>query len=208
MVDLLGMKARHKLSNECLTELLQMFKNTLPDDNNLPNNTNAVKKMINSLRMECKIIHACKNDCILYWKEHENRVDYPTCGQSRWKPENVSKPRSKPKPWKKLRYFPLTPRLQRMYSVSWIAESMTWHANASLVRNESIMRHPIDSSCWKNVNHKWTNFALEVCNVRLGLATDGFNPFGINNNSYSCWPVMIVPYNLPPSLCMRKEFTM
>eukprot|EP00268_Persea_americana_P054777 TRINITY_DN6310_c1_g1_i4.p1 TRINITY_DN6310_c1_g1~~TRINITY_DN6310_c1_g1_i4.p1 ORF type:complete len:124 (+),score=2.72 TRINITY_DN6310_c1_g1_i4:213-584(+) len=109
---------------------------------------------------------------------------------------------------KKLRYFPLTPRLQRMYSVPWIPGSMTWHANASLVRNESIMRHPIDSLCWKNVNRKWTNFASEARNVCLGLATDGFNPFGINNNSYSCWPIMIVPYNLPPSLCMRKEFTM
>eukprot|EP00268_Persea_americana_P034903 TRINITY_DN34509_c0_g3_i2.p1 TRINITY_DN34509_c0_g3~~TRINITY_DN34509_c0_g3_i2.p1 ORF type:complete len:119 (+),score=11.80 TRINITY_DN34509_c0_g3_i2:365-721(+) len=85
---------------------------------------------------------------------------------------------------------------------------MRWHANASLVADESIMRHPVDSSSWKQVDRKWPDFARKARNVRLGLATDGFNPFGNKNNSYSCWPVMVVPYNLPPSLCMRKEFTM
>ncbi|KAL5570264.1 hypothetical protein UlMin_026839 [Ulmus minor] len=27
------------------------------------------------------------------------------------------------------------------------------------------------------------------------------------NSTYSCWPVMLVVYNLPPSLCMKDEFT-
>eukprot|EP00268_Persea_americana_P034904 TRINITY_DN34509_c0_g3_i5.p1 TRINITY_DN34509_c0_g3~~TRINITY_DN34509_c0_g3_i5.p1 ORF type:complete len:104 (+),score=10.44 TRINITY_DN34509_c0_g3_i5:260-571(+) len=70
------------------------------------------------------------------------------------------------------------------------------------------MHHPVDSSSWKQVDRKCPNFAREARNVRLGLATNRFNPFGNKNNSYSCWPVMVVPYNLPPSLCMRKEFTM
>ena len=111
-------------------------------------------------------------------------------------------------PWKKLRYFPLAPRLQRLCSVPWIVESMTWHANASSVPNQSVMRHPVDSSCWMQVNRKWPNFAAEAGNVPLGFAAYGFNRFGNNNNAYSCWPVMIVPYILPPSLCMRKDFTM
>jgi hypothetical protein len=25
-------------------------------------------------------------------------------------------------------------------------------------------------------------------------------------SSYSCWPVFVIPYNLPPSLCMKYEF--
>jgi hypothetical protein len=36
--------------------------------------------------------------------------------------------------------------------------------------------------------------------------TDGFTPFGDNASSYSCWPVFAIPYNLPPSLCMKYEF--
>ncbi|XP_042418214.1 uncharacterized protein LOC122006686 [Zingiber officinale] len=42
-------------------------------------------------------------------------------------------------------------------------------------------------------------------NLRLGLATDGFNPFGDLSSRYSCWPVILVNYNLPPLMCMAKE---
>lgn len=83
---------------------------------------------------------------------------------------------------------------------------MKWHADASSKFGR--MSHPVDSSCWKKVNNMWPEFSKESRNIRLGLATDGFNPYGNMNISYSCWPVMIVPYNLPPSLCMQKEFTM
>lgn len=42
----------------------------------------------------------------------------------------------------------------------------------------------------------------------MGLATDRFNPFGNLASIQSVWPVILVPYNLPPSLCMRNEFSM
>ncbi|XP_071681510.1 uncharacterized protein [Lolium perenne] len=45
----------------------------------------------------------------------------------------------------------------------------------------------------------------EVQNIRLGLATDGFNPYGNMSNSYSMWPVFVVPYNLPPWACMDQS---
>nr|XP_011468494.1 PREDICTED: uncharacterized protein LOC101296414 [Fragaria vesca subsp. vesca] len=41
---------------------------------------------------------------------------------------------------------------------------------------------------------------------RLGLATDGFNPTGDMNNSYSIWHVIAFPLNLPPNMCMRTEY--
>ena len=110
-VDLLSMKARYQWSTKSFTELLELIKDILPSENTLPEKTYTAKKMINSLRMECKIIHACKNECILYWREHENRNNCPTCGVSRWHPRNFLKPRCKRLPWKKLRYFPLTQRL-------------------------------------------------------------------------------------------------
>ena len=46
---------------------------------------------------------------------------------------------------------------------------------------------------------------LWTLNLRLGLATDGFNPFSNMSRRYSCWPVMLVTYNLPTWLCMKKE---
>uniref|UniRef100_A0A3Q7GDP1 Uncharacterized protein n=1 Tax=Solanum lycopersicum TaxID=4081 RepID=A0A3Q7GDP1_SOLLC len=46
-------------------------------------------------------------------------------------------------------------------------------------------------------NHQ--RFLEEPCNIRIGLAIDGFNPFGNMSTSYSMWPVIRVPYNLSPS---------
>lgn len=67
------------------------------------------------------------------------------------------------------------------------------------------MRHPVDSITWDLVNNKWESFATEPRNVILALSTDGFNPFSVLSSRYGCWPVMLVTFNLPPSLCMHKE---
>ena len=53
---------------------------------------------------------------------------------------------------------------------------------------------------------KKTGFALDSRNIRFGLATDGFNPYGMMSSSYSCWPVVLVMYNLPPWLCMKEAY--
>jgi hypothetical protein len=39
--------------------------------------------------------------------------------------------------------------------------------------------------------------------VRLGLASDGFNPFSNMSTSYSMWLVVLAPYNLPQWRCMK-----
>ncbi|KAI9196721.1 hypothetical protein LWI28_026426 [Acer negundo] len=41
-------------------------------------------------------------------------------------------------------------------------------------------------------------------NVKLGLASDGFNPFGTISISHSTWPVVLMIYNLPPWMCMKQ----
>ena len=45
--------------------------------------------------------------------------------------------------------------------------------------------HPTDSEEWKEFNLQHPDFSLKPCNVWLGFATDGFNPFGNMNNNYS-----------------------
>ncbi|XP_056698101.1 uncharacterized protein [Spinacia oleracea] len=68
------------------------------------------------------------------------------------------------------------------------------------------MSHPSDGEAWKHLDKEYESFAAEPRNVRLGLCTDGFSPFGKTGRQYSCWPVILTPYNLPPSLCMKKPF--
>ena len=49
---------------------------------------------------------------------------------------------------------------------------------------------------------------MEPRNVRLALATDGFNPLGNLNINYSTWPVILMNYNLPLRLCMQQSYMM
>ena len=68
------------------------------------------------------------------------------------------------------------------------------------------MRHPADSPAWKHVDDKYKWFSDDPRNVRLALASDGFNPFGMISTTYTTWPVIIIPYNLPPWLCMKQPY--
>jgi len=45
-------------------------------------------------------------------------------------------------------------------------------------------------------------------NLRLTLSTNGINPHSEMNSKYSCWPVILTTYNLPPWLSMRCKFMM
>ncbi|KAL9681727.1 hypothetical protein QQ045_013515 [Rhodiola kirilowii] len=52
-----------------------------------------------------------------------------------------------------------------------------------------LIRHPADSESWKEFDANFFDFAQDARNVRLGLATDGFNPFGAAALSHSTWPI-------------------
>ena len=93
-------------------------------------------------------------------------------------------------------YFPLTPRLQRLYLSEATASDMRWHAEH--YQKDKTMTHPSDSQAWKHFNNTYPSFAEETRNVRLGLCTDGFAPFRPYGKGYSSWPVTFTPYNLPP----------
>uniref|UniRef100_A0A453ADZ7 Uncharacterized protein n=1 Tax=Aegilops tauschii subsp. strangulata TaxID=200361 RepID=A0A453ADZ7_AEGTS len=41
--------------------------------------------------------------------------------------------------------------------------------------------------------------------MRLLVGSDGFNPFRTMKLSYSVWPVVVIPLNLPPWLCMKQH---
>jgi hypothetical protein len=68
------------------------------------------------------------------------------------------------------------------------------------------MVHLSDVDAWKALDNFDLEFASDARNVRIGLATYGFTPFNMTVVSYSCWHVIVIPYNLPPALCMKYEF--
>jgi hypothetical protein len=66
--------------------------------------------------------------------------------------------------------------------------------------------HPFDGEAWKHFNNVHPHFSAKLRNVRLGLCTNRFNPFGSFAASYSCWSVIMMVYNLPLGMCMWLEF--
>ena len=64
--------------------------------------------------------------------------------------------------------------------------------------DDDVMRHPSDGDAWKYFDREHPWFAADSRNIRLGLATDGFNPYDNLSTTYSMWPVMVFSYNLPP----------
>ena len=98
-----------------------------------------------------------------------------------------------------LRYFPLNPRLQRLFLCCKIAEHMRWHAQDS--NSDGIMRHPWYGEAWKKFDTIFLEFSIDPRHVCLGLDRDGFNPFVMMSTTYNIWPVVLISYNLPPWMC-------
>ncbi|CAM6084236.1 unnamed protein product [Calypogeia fissa] len=70
------------------------------------------------------------------------------------------------------------------------------------------MRVPVDSPAHKHVESTWPESAIDPRHVRLGLALDGVNPHSLGGSGRptSVWPVVVMNYNLPPWLSMKKGF--
>ena len=60
---------------------------------------------------------------------------------------------------------------------------MKWHVDGRM--KGEMMSHPVDSLAWKKFDNVHPSFALGPQNVRLGLASDGFNLFGNMSISYN-----------------------
>lgn len=82
------------------------------------------------------------------------------------------------------------------------AVDLRWHSDGRT--NDGFLGHPANSHAWKEFDRNSPSFALDPRNVRLGFASDGFNSFGSRNSRYTTWPVLLLPYNLSPWLCLRK----
>jgi hypothetical protein len=66
-------------------DLLTLLKDILPQGNAVPKTVYEVKQIICPLGLEVEKIHACKNDCILYYgSEYEDLEKCPICGFSRF----------------------------------------------------------------------------------------------------------------------------
>jgi hypothetical protein len=109
-------------------------------------------------------------------------------------------------PKKVVWYFPIIPRLKRLFVNEKIAELMRWHATKRM--NDGKLRHPADGSQWRAIDYRYNTFKREIRNIRFRLSTNRMDPFNMVSTNHSTWPMTLCIYNLPPWLCMKRTYIM
>lgn len=211
MVRLFHLKVENQWTHKSFDQALALQKMVNPTAN-LPKDYVEAKKFIADMGFSYEKIHACPNECMLYMGDDKDLETCKTCHTGRYiekrtaQSSEASNSRKKHKqvPRKVLRFFPIAKRLQRLFTSSKTAENMTWHADGR--SGDGQIRHPADGEEWKRLDAEYPEFAAEARNVRLGLSSDGFEPFK-SGEPHSLWPVTLVVYNLPPWMCMKPSFT-
>lgn len=192
----------HKATNACISELLHLFsKVILPSPNALPSSEAVATRMISRLGLQYNTIDACRNGCALFRHGYAEMDTCPVCNAPRYRRVGMSNV-----PQKILRHFPLIPRLRRMFSTPQLAALMTWHANN--ISEDGKMRGPVDSPQWEHIRTKHSDFERDSRNIHLGLCADGINPHSQKRSTYSLFPVLLLNYNIPPWLTIKKFFIM
>ena len=192
----------HKASNACISEILHLLaKVILPLPNSLPSSEGNATRLLTRIGLRYKTIDVCKNGCVLFRDRNAELESCPVCHASRFRTVGMSKV-----PHKVLRHFPLIPRLRRMFSTPQLAAFMTWHGHN--VSSDGKMRGPCDSPQWEHIRAKHSEFEADHRNIHLGLCADGVNPHSQKRSTHSLWPVLLLNYNIPPWLTIKKFFIM
>ncbi|KAG8376363.1 hypothetical protein BUALT_Bualt09G0055300 [Buddleja alternifolia] len=193
-MHLLNLKVRSGWTNKSFTSLLELLKKAFLRGVNLPKDFGEANKISKDLGFTYETWDVCPNNCMLF---RGKDIMLEICGTSRYKECD------RKIVVKKMRYFPLKPRLQKLFISSHTSSLMRWHAEGRV--DDGTFRHPADSLAWKDFGEKNIDFSIDSRNVRLGLTADGFSPFKLMNVSHNSWPVVLIPYNLPPWICMGKD---
>ncbi|KAA0062837.1 hypothetical protein E6C27_scaffold146G00040 [Cucumis melo var. makuwa] len=141
LVKLMHVKVLDGWSNKSFDMLLELLRSTFSMcSTTIPSLFyEAKKKKPRDLDLGYETIHACKYNCVLYWKEFADLQHFPTCGEAR----------------------------------------------DNCVETDDVLRHLADAEGWKHFDYEFPDFSSDPRNVRLGLASDGLNPFGQMSTSYS-----------------------
>ncbi|XP_056688566.1 uncharacterized protein [Spinacia oleracea] len=176
LLHLFHLKCMNHCSIESFNMLLKLILDAFPQILDFPSSFYYSKKMIKDLGLGYEKIDACPNNCMLYWGEFLEKDKCHVCGTSRW--------------------------MKTKGKGDIISDQGT---DTCKKDDKKILRHPSDALAWKAFNERHRDFALDPCSVRFGLASDGFNPYRLMNTTYSTWPVILIPYNLPPWLSMKPS---
>ncbi|WVZ53745.1 hypothetical protein U9M48_004646 [Paspalum notatum var. saurae] len=203
LTRLMSIKSKHNISNTAYNDIVKLIDNILPENHKLSKNLYFAKKILAGLGMKYEKIDVCLNNCIMFWEEDgTDKLDCCNqCNAFRYvqitndEGESVTTKVAA----KQLHYMQPKNGFYGSMHMRWPKEGKRPN------KNEDIMEH-LDGDAWKAVDNFDLEFANDPRSIRFGLSTDGFTPFNTNASPYSCWPVFIIPYNLPPELVNKDEY--
>lgn len=160
------------VSDTFLTALLTYLAGTLlPTNNVMPRTAYELKRMIRRLGLEHQRIDTCPNGHILYEGEVNGELTQcPRCMHPRYVPS------SSKVLFAVTRYFPLIPKLRRLFKCPDIAELLNHFRDNS--EDSSIMTSIVDSYQRKEVSRMFPTFRDLQSSLHLGLIADGVCPHG------------------------------
>ncbi|KAL8134452.1 hypothetical protein AgCh_009463 [Apium graveolens] len=178
MIRLYHLKCVLGITESGFSDLLVLTKEAFPEAN-VPVSFTAAKNIIKDLGLDYQKIHVCPNSCMLYWGKNKDKIVCDNYWVSRWvlQEKKGSATNDDPEriiskvPANIMRYFPLKPRLQRIFMFKEFSKLMTWHATGRI--EDGKLRHPADAKAWKMMNANYPEFSLEIRNVRLGPSKEG-----------------------------------
>ncbi|XP_074374342.1 uncharacterized protein LOC141714740 [Apium graveolens] len=157
---LLYWKNHNKCSDKAFDELLLLLGDVFPEGHKLPFNYYGVKKMVKKLNLGYEKIQACENDCMLFYGDDKYLENCKYCELSRYK--DSTNGGSDTIPRKILRYFKITPRLQRLYMSTHTTQHMKYHKNR--IVTEGVLSHPANGKEWKEFDKNYPDFAADILN--------------------------------------------
>ncbi|KAL0434321.1 UNVERIFIED_CONTAM: hypothetical protein Slati_2766400 [Sesamum latifolium] len=114
IAELVDYKTDDHISERIYDQISRWSNKLLPPGHTLLRYYYNTKKLIKDLGLPIKKIEACKNECMLYYKDDVDLEYCKFCGDARYKPTRRPDPHRKKSPYAILRYLPLTPHLQRL----------------------------------------------------------------------------------------------
>jgi hypothetical protein len=137
----------------------EMLDDVLPSNHKMPKDIYQSKKILSALGMEYEKIDVCKDNCMIFYKQHKNEMKCLKCGKPRFIEvvnEDGEKVMTKTA-HKQLCYMPLTPRMKWLFISKKTARHMRWHKEG-VRENDQVMVHPSDSEAWKALDDFDPNF--------------------------------------------------
>jgi hypothetical protein len=84
VIHITPIKSKFTFSNKCYKELLRLFSDVLPSNHKMSKDMYQSKKLLSALGMEYEKIDVCKDNCMIFYKEHKNEKKCLKCGKPRF----------------------------------------------------------------------------------------------------------------------------